>query len=293
MTKSLIQHMSEKLFVPRAWLAMLADLDKLLKAPEQWICIYGRLGSGKTSLCKELFQFLPIDKNECVILSIFHEKTESDWLCEAIIKQWDLATIEGESPNDSVLRELETFKQEKRTLSLIIDEAHKLMNDSAFSDINHIANLCKLVSVPFNVILVGTKSLKDNIEKCNLTRNNISYLNEIKALEGEDRLEFLKYELESFDLHKEFLNPELLSLIDSKTDGTIKSLKQITKLIQISESESPGDLEAIINEKLALLPNKRDYMAPKIAFSQNEVAKKRETETKRKRKIKRLLTEDG
>ena len=134
--------------------------------------------------------------------------------------------------------ELESFKQEKRTLSLIIDEAHKLLNDSAFSDINHIANLCKLVSVPFNVVLVGTKSLKDNIEKCNLTRNSISYLNEIKILEGEDRLEFLKYELQSFDSQGELLSPELLSLIDSKTDGTVKSLKQISKLIQISESKS-------------------------------------------------------
>ena len=65
---------------------------------------------------------------------------------KAIIKQWDLTILEGESPNDSVLRELESFKQEKRTLSLIIDEAHKLLNDSAFSDINHIANLCKLVN---------------------------------------------------------------------------------------------------------------------------------------------------
>ena len=50
--------------------------------------------------------------------------------------------------------------------------------------------------IDFNVVLVGTKSLKDNIEKCNLTRNSISYLNEIKILEGEDRLEFLKYELQ-------------------------------------------------------------------------------------------------
>ena len=80
MSKSLIKHMNEKLFVPKAWLAMLADLDKLLKANEQWICVYGLLGSGKTSLCKELYEFLPIDKNECVILSIFHEKTIADWL---------------------------------------------------------------------------------------------------------------------------------------------------------------------------------------------------------------------
>ena len=49
--------------------------------------------------------------------------------------------------------------------------------------------------------------------------------------------------------------------------------------------KSPDNLEAIINEKLALLPNKRDYVAPKIAFSQKKVAKKQEIEIKRKRKI--------
>ena len=235
--------------------------------------------AAKTTLCRSLYEYLPISRNECIILSIFEEKNDSDWLWAAIIRQWDLRIHDHDTPIETVLKELELFKRENRTLNLIIDEAHKLTNERAFSDISYLSNMCQLSSICFNVILIGNSQLKDNLEKSNLTRNSTSYINEIKELQDQDRIDYLQYEFKKTELEAEIITPELLSLIDSKTDGTIKSLNQISKLVQISETKNTSES---IAEKLALLPDKREYMAPKIAFSQKKVAIRHDTEKNEK-----------
>ena len=70
-----------------------------------------------------------------------------------------------DTPIETVLKELELFKRENRTLNLIIDEAHKLTNERAFSDISYLSNMCQLSSICFNVILIGNSQLEDNLER--------------------------------------------------------------------------------------------------------------------------------
>ena len=290
---SLMLQISEKNFVPIAWHSLLSDLEHVVNSPDQWSCIYGQNGSGKTTLCREIFEYLPIESKECIILSVFDEKTSGEWLWKAIINQWNLTKQEQESETDCVLRELELLKKENRGLCLLIDEAHKLKNDKAFSDIDHLANLCKLNALAFTVVLIGSHELKNTIEICNLIRNNIGYSNEIKILENQDRIDFLYFELRRNGFMDYVFTPEIKSLIDSKTTGTMKNLKQISKLIQMSLSENNEDSEENINEKLALLPTKREYVPPKIAMTEKKRVEKKATDSKRKRNIKRLLSEDG
>ena len=74
MSNRLITHMRKESFVAKTWETMLNDLDQLLKSGNQWIGLYGDLGCGKTTLCRSLYEYLPISRNECIILSIFEEK---------------------------------------------------------------------------------------------------------------------------------------------------------------------------------------------------------------------------
>ena len=172
-----------------SWSEFVCDVESLLTQRNSWILVTAESGRGKTFLAKSIYEALPINTYECIILSVFEEKNSDNWLWNAIRKQWNISFDSAKSDKELVLSELEQIKREKRSICLIIDEVHKLVNENAFSDVLHLANLCDLLNINLQVVLLGDPQVSTLISKANALRNRI----DIQILYQLYRLKMLKY----------------------------------------------------------------------------------------------------
>lgn len=130
------------------------------------ILITGEVGTGKTTLCKALFNKLPSEVKISLILNPYFNEDE---LLKAIAEDFGL-TVEGTSRLD-IVNAINSFLIESNLNNgnavLVIDEAQNLTSQQ-LEQIRLLSNLETKEEKLLQIILVGQPELRDKITQYNL-----------------------------------------------------------------------------------------------------------------------------
>lgn len=208
------------LYPSRSHKKVLSYLDYGIREHSGFILLTGEVGTGKTTLIREL-----IKKHlRNVLLSrVFHTKVESRQLLAMINADFGLETSDKDKP--ALLRDLQEFLIEQYAkrcpVVLIIDEAQNL-SKSVLEEVRMLSNLETEESKLLHIILVGQPELRRVLSDPALLqlRQRIQIICNIEPLGAGEIEHYIRYRLEAAG-NREALRiaPECYAIIHTYTRG--------------------------------------------------------------------------
>ncbi|SDB57947.1 putative secretion ATPase, PEP-CTERM locus subfamily [Desulfonatronum thiosulfatophilum] len=210
-------------------------LDYGIKARAGFILITGEIGSGKTTIIRDLIK----KKLDRVILSkVFNTKVSSEQLISMINDDFGLS-VEGKD-KIVLLRELNEFliEQFARDMQpvLIIDEAQNLSSE-LLEEVRMLSNLETDQAKLLQIILVGQPELKKILASPEMRqlRQRININCHIQPLSLEETEQYIQHRLEiAGDRNAATFSPEALSQIHTQSRGVPRLINIICDFLMLS-----------------------------------------------------------
>jgi len=208
------------LYPSRSHKKVLSYLDYGIREHSGFILLTGEVGTGKTTLIRELIKK---HLRNVLLARVFHTKVESRQLLAMINADFGLETSDKDKP--ALLRDLQEFLIEQYAkrcpVVLIIDEAQNL-SKSVLEEVRMLSNLETEESKLLHIILVGQPELRRVLSDPALLqlRQRIQIICNIEPLGAGEIEHYIRYRLEAAG-NREALRiaPECYAIIHAYTRG--------------------------------------------------------------------------
>lgn len=204
----------------------LSYLQYGLDQGEGFIVITGPIGTGKTTIARNLLSTIGDDK--IVAVQLVTTKLSPDELLQLVASEFKIP-LKGTSKAE-VLRSIETFlialnKEGKRAL-LLVDEAQNLPAETV-EELRMLSNFQLNDKPLIQSFLLGQEELKDIIQAPNMEqfRQRIIASAHLKPLSAEEVKNYIKHRLHQAGYEKESLfSDDAIDLIHQKTLGVPRKI---------------------------------------------------------------------
>ena len=208
------------LYPSRSHKKVLSYLDYGIREHSGFILLTGEVGTGKTTLIRELIKK---HLRNVLLARVFHTKVESRQLLAMI--NADLGLETGDKDKPTLLRDLQGFLIEqyakRRPVVLIIDEAQNLSKD-VLEEVRMLSNLETENNKLLHIILVGQPELRRVLSDPDLLqlRQRIQIICNIEPLTEGEIEHYIHYRLEAAGNRDAIqIAPECFSIIHTYTRG--------------------------------------------------------------------------
>ena len=185
-----------------------------------FIVLTGEVGTGKTTLCRNLLADLPENVNAALILNPNINRRE---LLETVCDELKLSYPEGQSKKkllDAINEHLLVAYAENKHTVLIIDEA-QLLSPTVLEQVRLLTNLETTKSKLLQIILIGQPELSEV-----LARNDLRQLSQrvtaryhLPAISAGDIQEYVNFRLEVAGCKKPLFSAQALKLLYQLSEG--------------------------------------------------------------------------
>ncbi|MBJ6723671.1 XrtA/PEP-CTERM system-associated ATPase [Geomesophilobacter sediminis] len=217
----------EFIFLSRSHRKAITYLDYGIQERAGFILLTGDVGSGKTTLIRDL---LNKKYERMVVAKIFNTRVSSDQLIALINEDFGL-DVAGKD-RICLMRELNDFLLEQYALgtrpTLIIDEAQNLSAE-VLEEVRMLSNLESAQSKLLQIVLVGQPELRETLAAPELLqlRQRISINCHLKALTAEEVREYIVHRMEVAG------NREALSFSQGTLEVIYRYSRGIPRLVNI------------------------------------------------------------
>jgi len=185
-----------------------------------FIVLTGEVGTGKTTLCRNLLSDLPDDVEVALILNANINEQE---LLQTVCDELKIAYQDADSQKqllDKINAYLLSGFSENRQTVLIIDEAQLLSRD-VLEQVRLLTNLETTKSKLLQIILVGQPELNDLLSRNDLRQlaQRVTARYHLGALEGSEIEDYVNFRLSVAGCRKPLFTKQALGQLHRSTDG--------------------------------------------------------------------------
>lgn len=177
----------QEIFVADAWTSLVKRVEITCAQGQALMAISGEAGTGKSTMARWLYETLPLNQHEVLLVSLIGKEVQSGWLIPKIAKYLGVGPQEpGDDLLAATLEKLELLIQEQQTLVVLIDAAEKIQTADAYSEIEALLNLQSLAGRCLTFILIGGRALDSQLQACDSLAAQLSLRAEIGVLSRKD-----------------------------------------------------------------------------------------------------------
>jgi general secretion pathway protein A len=254
----------EFIYLSRSHKKALTYLDHGIRERAGFILLTGEVGSGKTTLIRDLLQ----KKYDNVVLAkLFNTRLTSDQLLAMINEDFGLP-VTGKD-KITLIRELNDFLVEQYAAGkqpmLIVDEAQNLSAD-ILEEVRMLSNLESAQGKLLQIMLVGQPELRETLDAPELLqlRQRISINCHLKALSREEMAEYILHRMEVAGNARALqFSPAALDLIHKESRGIPRLVNILCDYVMLSSfAEGSRSVSGeLVQEIIRDLDFERNYWA--------------------------------
>ena len=184
------------LYMSRQHKEAMAHLSYGVQQGGGFILLTGEVGTGKTTLCRNLLKRLPDDVDVALILNA---AAQEDELLQSIADELNIAYEKNDSQKTLLNRLnqylLESFSNKRKTV-LIIDEAQLLSRD-VLEQVRLLTNLETTKNKLLQIILIGQPELNDVLKRQDLRQlaQRVTARYHLNSIQRDDMTDYVTYRL--------------------------------------------------------------------------------------------------
>ena len=249
----------DNLFIPLSWRSR---LDRVLLFAEQspsLIAVTSQSGHCKSTMAHWFYQNIDPQSHEVLLLSLFQEEYEAGWLVPKLCRFLGLKNTGVNASLEELSDNIENITLEGRTLTIIIDEAHKLKSPKAMSEIHTLISMQSLIQFGVNFILIGNEQLEDTIEQTPEFQNRLSLSCRLEALDSNEIMKYLSHQLALKNIDSKIILPDAMELIEEHTGGIFSRINALLEnsLIEAFLRKEKTINSQIVDQAVEFLPGQK------------------------------------
>ena len=230
-----------------------------------FIVLTGEVGTGKTTLCRNLLGDLPDDVEVALILNANINEQE---LLQTVCDELKIAYQESDSQKrllDQINAHLLAGFAENRQTVLIIDEAQLLSRD-VLEKIRLLTNLETTKSKLLQIILIGQPELTDLLSRNDLRQlaQRVTARYHLGALERSEIEDYVNFRLGVAGCRKPLFTKQALSQLHRSTDGIPRRINVLADHALLSAYSKN---ETVVDAKSVKAATKEVFIQAKTAAS--------------------------
>lgn len=237
-----------------------------------FIVLTGEVGTGKTTLCRNLLEELPESMDVALILNANINETELlQTVCDELKIEYSEGASQKQLLDEIYVHLLSRFADNRQTV-LIIDEAQLLRRD-VLEQIRLLTNLETTKSKLLQIILIGQPELNDLLSRDDLRQlaQRVTARYHLGALPLEEIKDYVYFRLSVAGCRKPLFSKQALKQLHKSTDG-------IPRRINVLADHA---LLSTYSQNQVLVDAKTVKSASTEVFVQSTASNKREQQTKR------------
>lgn len=214
---------------PSEWQSLMERLLFFCERSGSLLTIITEPGHCKTSLARWLYHSLDPLRHEVLMFSIFQDQSNAGWLVPRLCKLANIEVAEDEDPIGQLAQAIEELCIEQRTMTIIIDEAHKLKTASSFQDIHSLISIQSMVRTRLNIVLFGNPELLQLIETADAMRNRVSMAATIPPLSSDQIHNYLNQHFQKIGLSPNIISFDALPQLHHLSHGWYSRLNTLVE----------------------------------------------------------------
>ena len=231
----------------------------------------GEVGTGKTTLCRNLLQRLPENINLALILNAAVQKDE---LLQSICDELEIKYKKSDSQKSllNTLNQylLESFAKKRKTV-LIIDEAQLLSRD-VLEQIRMLTNLETTKNKLLQIILIGQPELSDILKRQDLRQlsQRVTARYHLSSLRHEDIAEYVTTRLKVAGCARPIFTKQALTKVHKLTRGIprlINVLCDHSLIAAYSKDSRLVDVKAVKQGANDMMLGSDDALWPRVSLA--------------------------
>lgn len=180
-------------------------------------------GHGKSTFAKWLYGSLNPKEHDVALFSLMRKSPAGDWLMQALA---DYLGLSSREPKD-IIHHLHRSQLQGRLLTLIIDEAHKLVDADAFEALFALGQVSSRIGFGLNCVLIGRPELLKTLRGISGVQHRLGLCTELQALSPSELAAFVNYKLNAWQLGPKTLQSEALDLLMQHEIGTFAAVESV------------------------------------------------------------------
>lgn len=182
-------------------------------------------GHGKTTLARWLYDQLPTESHEVLIVNLLEPPMKQGWLTRKITQFFG---VEGDDPLAQPLQVLNELTDEDKKLLVIIDNAQFAANQIALDEIASFMQLLSLSESHISFLLLSDRSLIAELGGHPLARH-IGFTSSLSPLTIEECKTFLEFQLRNQGLQEEIFTSDAIEILHDISKGIFRQVSMIAE----------------------------------------------------------------
>jgi type II secretory pathway predicted ATPase ExeA len=175
----------------------LIKLEHAIDAKRGLSVVIGDIGSGKTTLARQLLEKLDENRYEAALLVIIHSSVSSEWLLKKLALQLGLDNIRNEKVEllGQLYHRLNEIHEEGKTAVVLMDEVQMLNSKEIMEEFRGLLNMEMPEGKMINFIFFGLNELEDVLSLDEPLKQRVAMRVKLKALNETDSHDYILHRL--------------------------------------------------------------------------------------------------